>query len=99
MVLFQGKYMSIKNTPATLKKMEELYDEMGYSIRFEKGNFHSGYCILEDRKIVVINKFLNLEGRINALTDILPSIQYDVTSLPTDIRIFYETVMSIPANK
>ena len=35
--------MSIKYTPATLKKFEELYDEMGYSIRFEKGNFNSGY--------------------------------------------------------
>ena len=34
--------MSIKYTPTTLKKFEELFDEIGYTIRFEKGNFNSG---------------------------------------------------------
>ncbi|HMT36273.1 MAG: hypothetical protein IPL09_01835 [Bacteroidetes bacterium] len=88
--------MSIKYTPATLKKFEELYDEIGYSIRFEKGNFNSGYCILLDKKIVVVNKFLTLEGRINALIDILPSITFDCTQLNTDVRHFYELAMASP---
>ncbi|MBK7690088.1 MAG: hypothetical protein IPJ31_02865 [Bacteroidetes bacterium] len=91
--------MSIKYTPATLKKFEELYDEMGYSIRFEKGNFNSGYCILEAKKIVVINKFLTLEGRINAMIDILPSIEFDCTQLNTDVRHFYELAMASPNTK
>ncbi len=91
--------MSIKYTPGTLKKFEELYDEIGYSIRFEKGNFNSGYCILQEKKIVVINKFLTLEGRINALIDILPGIEFDCTQLNTDVRHFYEVAMALPANK
>jgi hypothetical protein len=91
--------MSIKYTPATLKKFEELYDEIGYSIRFEKGNFNSGYCILQAKKIVVINKFLPLEGRINALIDILGGIEFDCTQLNTDVRHFYEMAMASPGKQ
>jgi hypothetical protein len=91
--------MSIKYTPATLKKFEELYDEMGYNIRFEKGNFHSGYCILQDRRIAVINKFLTLEGRINALIDILPTVSMDIETLSGEMKQFYQMVMSAPVDK
>lgn len=91
--------MSIKYTPTTLKKFEELYDEMGYSIRFEKGNFNSGYCILQDKRIVVINKFLTIEGRINAMIDILPTIEFDTSILNQDVKQFYEMICTIPNNK
>jgi hypothetical protein len=59
--------MSFKYTPQTLKKIESLLEEMGYITRYEKGNFNSGYCILEDRKIAVVNKFLTVESRIKVL--------------------------------
>jgi hypothetical protein len=91
--------MSLKYTPATLKKFDELYDEMKYTIRYEKGNFHSGYCVLQDKKVAVINKFLTLEGRINALIDILPTVVFDVTTLSTESRLFYEMVIANPVDK
>lgn len=91
--------MSIKYTQSTLKKFEELYDEIGYIIRFEKGNFHSGYCILQDKRIAVINKFLPLEGRINALIDILPHIEVDQDKLNKDTLQFYLTAMSEPIER
>ena len=91
--------MSIKYTPATLKKFEELYEEIGFRIRFEKGNFQSGYCLLQDRKVAVINKFLTLEGRINALIDILPSIEFDIERLSTEGKQFYEMAMALPTDR
>jgi hypothetical protein len=91
--------MSLKYTPATLKKFDELYDEMKYTIRYEKGNFHSGYCVLQDKKVAVINKFLTLEGRINALIDILPTVVFDVTTLSTEARLFYEMIIANPVDK
>ena len=91
--------MSIKYTPATLKKFEELYDEIGYIIRFEKGNFHSGYCLLQDKRIAVINKFLPLEGRINALNDILPNIEVDQDKLNKETLHFYLTAIAQPADR
>ena len=91
--------MSIKYTPGLLKKMEELYDEIGYIIRYEKGNFHSGYCILQDKRIAVINKFLPLEGRINALIDILPNIEVDQDKLDKDTLQIYLQAMAMPIDR
>jgi hypothetical protein len=81
--------MIFKYTPQTLKKIESLYEEVQYNVRYEKGNFNSGYCILEDRKIAVINKFLTVEGRINVLLEILPTLIVDLDSLSTEGKEFY----------
>ncbi|HET8572510.1 MAG TPA: hypothetical protein VFL76_01450 [Edaphocola sp.] len=80
--------MSIKYTTATLKRLEQLFEETRYRIRYEKGQFHSGYCILEDKKIAVINKFLDVEGRINALLEIIPGIQFKEQELSGDMLKF-----------
>jgi hypothetical protein len=66
----------MKWTKTTLKKLEELYGELGYKIRYEKGQFQSGHCLVEQQKIVVINKFFDTEGRIQALIDILERIEW-----------------------
>lgn len=63
-----------KFTPAFLKKLEDLLKEQGYDVRYEKGNFKSGFCVLEEKKVVVINKFSTLESRIQALTEIIVSL-------------------------
>ena len=61
----------IKYTPQFLNKLEEVFEENGYHVRYEKGNFKSGYCLIEDRKIVMINKFAAIESRINTLIEIV----------------------------
>ncbi len=60
-----------KYTQAYLKKLEDLLKDNGYEIRYEKGNFKSGFCILEDKKVAVINKFSSMESRIHALVEIV----------------------------
>jgi len=66
--------MSIRFNTATLDKIEKVIEEAGYIIRYERGTFQSGYCILESRKVVVLNKFLQTEGRINTLIDLIPNL-------------------------
>lgn len=88
--------MSFKYTPNTLKKLEELFEEARYVIRFEKGNFNSGYCILEERRVVVINKFFNVEGRINALLEILQSINVNEEELSSEMLKWYKQLKSDP---
>jgi len=61
-------------------------------LRFEKGTFTSGYCVLEHKKVVVINKFLNMEGRINTLVDILSTLQLDTSMLSPDSLKLYTQV-------
>jgi hypothetical protein len=64
----------IKYTPNYLQKLEGLIKENNYVLRNEKGNFKSGYCLLKDSKVIVINKFATLETRINALIEILKEL-------------------------
>lgn len=84
--------MNIKITQANLNRLEKIFEEAKYMLRFEKGTFTSGYCVLEHKKVVVINKFLNLEGRINTLLDILSSLQLDTTLLSPDSLKLYTQV-------
>ena len=88
--------MSFKYTPNTLKKLEQLFEEMSYIIRFEKGNFNSGYCLLEEKKIVVINRFLNIEGKINALAEIIPTIAVTESDLSGEMLKFYHQLLLQP---
>ncbi|MFI5196884.1 MAG: hypothetical protein ACHQD8_07320 [Chitinophagales bacterium] len=89
--------MSFKYTLNTLKKLEELYEEARYILRYEKGNFNSGYCILEDRRVVVINKFFSTEGRINALIEILPTINVNEDDLSGEMLKWYRQLKAEPS--
>ncbi len=88
--------MSFKYTANTLKKLEQLFEEAKYIIRYEKGNFNSGYCVLEDRRVAVINKFLSVEGRINALIEILPSIDVNEQDLSGEMLKWYQQLKQAP---
>ena len=61
----------ISTTKHSLKKLESLLKELGYTVRYEKGNFTSGYCLVEQRRIAIVNRFYDTEGRVNVLLDIL----------------------------
>ena len=67
--------MEVKYTKNFLNKLEDIFAESDYVLRYEKGNFKSGYCVLKDTKIAIINKFYTLEGKINCLIEILRSIE------------------------
>jgi hypothetical protein len=85
--------MNLKSTPNNLAKLEKIFEEAKYILRYEKGTFNSGYCVLEHKKVVVINKFLNVEGRINTLMDILPSINLEEGFLTPESQKLYRQVM------
>lgn len=51
----------MKYTQTTLDKLEAIPEQAGYVLRYERGTFQSGYCILESKKVVVLNKFLATE--------------------------------------
>ena len=83
----------MKYTVTTLEKIEKILQESGYVIRYERGNFQSGYCILEEKKVLVLNKFLTLEGRINTLIDILPILKLEPESLAPESRRVLENLL------
>jgi hypothetical protein len=84
----------MKYTQTTLDKIERVLDEAEYIVRYERGTFQSGYCILEERKVVVLNKFLQMEGRINTLIDIIPQLKMHPEMLTPEARRVYDDVLS-----
>ena len=66
--------MEIKLTKQFQNKLESILISQDYKVRFEKGNFKSGYCIINKNKIVIINKYFTIEGKINSLIEIINKI-------------------------
>ena len=85
----------MKITQGTLDKLEDILGESEYVVRYERGNFQSGWCLLESKKIVVLNKFLNLEARINTLLELIPQLDIDFDKLTHDSQKLYEEVKRI----
>ena len=80
-------------TKHTLSKVEALLSEQEYIIRYERGSFTSGYCLVEDRKIAILNKFFDTPARINCLLDILTSIEVDESRYEEKQLAFYKQAM------
>lgn len=85
--------MELKYTRPFLNKLEDIFAESDFVLRYEKGNFKAGYCVLRDMKVAVVNKYYSLEGKVNCLYDILRTISIDESMLSeknlrlyTDIR-------------
>ena len=83
----------MKYTQSTLDKLADILGESGYVVRYERGTFQSGWCLLEARKIVVLNKFLNVEGRINTLMEIVPQLPIEFDKLTHESQKLYEEVV------
>ena len=93
MLIESIKFAMIKYTKAALKKLELIFLEQEYTIRYEKGNFQSGYCIVEDRKIVIVNKFFDTEGRFNCLLDILSMMIVMENILSENSKKFFKQIL------
>lgn len=68
-------------TTHSLEKLERLFRQLGFRLRYEKGNFRTGACILQESRVVVVNRFLDLEAKIQALVEVLADIPLDTVAL------------------
>jgi len=67
--------MNLSITNHTLDKLESLLKALDYRVRYEKGNFKTGACVLENSRVVVVNKFSNLESKIQGLADLIATLE------------------------
>ncbi|MEO7310205.1 MAG: hypothetical protein ABIX01_07410 [Chitinophagaceae bacterium] len=82
----------MKYNTTTLQKLEKILSEAEYVIRYERGTFQSGYCVLELRKVVVVNRFLDVEGRINTLVELIPVININPDTLTHESQKLYDEI-------
>jgi hypothetical protein len=85
--------MEIKYTKHFLNKLEDLFAETEYFLRYEKGNFKSGWCFLNEKKVIVVNKYFDVEGKINILLDILNVLEVKTERLSEKNAVLYKALM------
>ena len=81
--------MTLSYTQNTLDKLEALIKTLGFKLRYEKGNFKTGSCVLENDRVVIVNKFSNLESKINSLAELLQRSEIDENLLDEKQKAFF----------
>lgn len=75
-----------------IEELKELASQLGASIRFEKGDFKGGYCILKDRKMIVMNKISNAQRKAIILSSALRELGIEQMYLSPRIREFIDNL-------
>jgi len=73
----------MKYTRSVLQKLENTLKSSDYVVRYEKGQFKSGYCILENKKIVILNTFFDVQARIETFISLYKVLNLE---LPAGIQ-------------
>lgn len=76
----------MKLTKKLGQRVEDVLETAGYAVRYEKGNFRGGYCVVEQQRLIMVNKFFPLEGRVSTLIDVLLKMQVDDEALTKEQR-------------
>lgn len=84
----------MKLNQSTLDKLEDIIEQASYKVRYERGSFQSGWCLLEATSVVVLNKFLDTEGRINTLIDLIPQLNINYDKLTLESQKLYDSIIS-----
>lgn len=87
----------MKYSRTNLKKLEELCKDLGYKVRYEQGHFQSGYCRVESQRVIVINKFFDVEGRMNCFFDLIPELEKPETLISEEALKLYKNIIEIRA--
>lgn len=73
-----------------LTELEEVADKLGYKVRYEKGNFAGGYCVLRESQLLVVNSRNEIERRIIIVSKSLKEIGIDDIYVKPNIRELIE---------
>jgi hypothetical protein len=60
-----------------IQDLKSLALQLGAEVRFEKGDFKGGYCLLKENKVIVINKMMNLQRKVMILSAALKELGID----------------------
>ena len=70
--------------------LKALASQLGATVRFEKGDFKGGYCILKESKVIVINKMANLQRKVFILSMALKELGVDDIYINPKLREIIE---------
>ena len=74
------------NPASILQEFEQVAEELNIRIIHDKGNFKGGFCLLQEERIIVINKLNPIEQRIRALAQAFARLDTSQIYLKPAIR-------------
>ncbi|MGE5363600.1 MAG: hypothetical protein ACM3SM_05665 [Bacteroidota bacterium] len=80
-----------------LQELKTLASDLGATIRFEKGDFKGGYCLLKDSKVIVINKMANLQRKVMILSAALKDLGIDEIYITPRLREVIDEMIEVDA--
>lgn len=69
-----------------LQDLKALATEMGAKVRFERGDFKGGYCIVKESKVIVINKLASVQRKVITLSSALKELGIEDMYMPPKLR-------------
>ncbi|MBL1211937.1 MAG: hypothetical protein HND52_01150 [Ignavibacteriae bacterium] len=75
-----------KEFETLLQDLKSIATQMGAKVRFERGDFKGGYCLIKDSKIIVINKLSNMQRKVMILAAALNELGIDDMYLTPRLR-------------
>lgn len=88
----------MKITKSLQQKLEDIFRTTDYVVRYERGNFKGGYCVLESNKMIVINKFYPLESKVNTLMELLRQVEIPDEQLTPAQASLLQTARTAPVD-
>lgn len=82
-----------------IEEMEEIVRQLGIQIRYEKGDFDGGYCILKEQKVLVVNKRLHDARKASILAQALAGIGIDAVFIKPALREYIEDEVAKSSQK
>ena len=73
-----------------LKELEDLAEKSNITVRYEKGDFDGGFCVLKEERIIVVNKRLVVQKRASVLAQALAEVGIEEVYLKPAVRQFIE---------
>ncbi|MBE0645139.1 MAG: hypothetical protein IH600_13735 [Bacteroidetes bacterium] len=71
---------------ALLEELRETCEHLGYKIRYEKGDFDGGHCILKEERLLVVNRRFTIEKKITTVARALSELGVDAVFVKPAVR-------------
>ena len=78
-----------------IQDLRSVASQLGATVRFEKGDFKGGYCLLKESKVIVINKNANLQRKAMILSAALKELGVDEIYLSPKMRELIEEMSEV----
>ncbi|MFA8343322.1 MAG: hypothetical protein ACEPO8_10185 [Rhodothermaceae bacterium] len=76
-----------KEFEQVLDELKEVALQVGATVRFEKGDFKGGYCIVKHSKVIVINKRANTQRKVMTLAAALNELGLEGIEISDKLKI------------